>query len=51
MFDPATRKKVDKVIEQEKKRVDWESKFPGHDPGGPDSSTIAGGVAWIDFRK
>ena len=29
MFDPATRKKVEKVIEQEKKRAEWESKFPG----------------------
>lgn len=30
MFDAETRKKVEKVIEQEKKRTDWESKFPGH---------------------
>jgi hypothetical protein len=29
MFDPATRMKVEKVIEQEKKRAEWESKFPG----------------------
>ena len=30
MFDPATRKKVEKVVEGDKKRADWESKFPGH---------------------
>ena len=30
MFDPITRGKVDKVIEQEKKRAEWEGKFPGH---------------------
>ena len=30
MFDPATRKKVEKVIKQEKKRREWQGKFPGH---------------------
>ena len=29
MFDKATRKKVDKVIDNDKKRAKWESKFPG----------------------
>ena len=30
LFDPTTRKKMEKVIEGDKKRADWESKFPGH---------------------
>ena len=30
MFDPATRKKMEKVVEEGKKRAKWESKFPGH---------------------
>ena len=30
MFDSATRKKVDKIIEQDKKREEWAGKFPGH---------------------
>ena len=29
MFDAETRKKVEKVIESEKRRADWEAKFPG----------------------
>ena len=30
MFDPATRKRMEKVVEDEKKLGDWEKKFPGH---------------------
>jgi len=28
LFDPATRAKLDKMIEQDRKRAQWESKFP-----------------------
>jgi len=31
MFDPATRKKIDHQIEQDKKRQAWQAKFPGTD--------------------
>jgi hypothetical protein len=30
MFNPAVRKKVDEMIEQDRKREEWKSKFPGH---------------------
>ena len=45
MFDPATRKKVNKVVDQGKRRAAWESKFPGRDTSGPSGSDIAGGVS------
>ena len=40
LFDPATRKKVEKVIESERKQADWEGKFPGH----PSSSGEYGSI-------
>lgn len=29
MFDPATRKKIDGELARERKRREWDSKFPG----------------------
>jgi hypothetical protein len=40
MFDAATRKKVEKVIEEERKQTDWAQKFPGH----PSSSVEYGSM-------
>ncbi|MEI7809843.1 MAG: hypothetical protein WCJ07_15300 [Verrucomicrobiota bacterium] len=34
MFDLITSKKVEDLIAQDKKRKEWESKFPGHATGG-----------------
>ena len=34
MFDSATRNKIEELIDQDRKRVDWERKFPGHDTSG-----------------
>jgi len=33
MFNPVVRKNIEEMIEQDKKREAWGSKFPGHDPG------------------
>jgi ribosomal protein L37E len=41
MFNPVVRKKVEEMIEQDKKREQWGNKFPGHDTG---SSGIIGGI-------
>jgi hypothetical protein len=30
MFDPATRNQLDALDAQDKKREEWEGKFPGH---------------------
>jgi hypothetical protein len=30
MFDAQTRNRVERIIEQDKKRLEWERKFPGH---------------------
>ncbi len=39
MFNPVVRKNIEEIIEQDKKREAWGSKFPGHDTG---SSGIIG---------
>jgi hypothetical protein len=41
MFNPVVRRKVEEMIEQDKKREAWGSKFPGHDTG---NSGIIGGI-------
>ena len=41
MFNPVVRKKVEEMIEQDKKREAWGSKFPGYDTG---SAGIIGGI-------
>ena len=41
MFNPVVRKKVEEMIEQDKIREAWGSKFPGHDTG---SAGIIGGI-------
>jgi len=33
MFSPVVRKKVDEIVEQDRKREEWGNKFPGHDTG------------------
>jgi ABC-type ATPase with predicted acetyltransferase domain len=38
LFDPATRRRVEKLIAQERKQAEWASKFPGH----PSSSSECG---------
>jgi hypothetical protein len=34
MFSPAERKNIEEMIDQDKKREEWEGKFPGNDTGG-----------------
>ncbi|HTY88201.1 MAG TPA: hypothetical protein VMB80_12105 [Candidatus Acidoferrum sp.] len=41
MFNPVVRKKVDEIIEQDKKREEWGNRFPGHNTG---SGSIVGGI-------
>jgi hypothetical protein len=40
LFDPATRKRVEKAIEQEKKRAAWETKFPGQSTSSADFTSL-----------